>query len=137
MDEIADADLTLDPLVDMWVTSAERVLAQRGDDHETTLAGQIAAWTRPERIAELVSLTCTACGTEYWRPAIPPTFGGVYGSARVAGWRIGPGGRIRVCSACAGGGPAERDRLRDEREASDELDTLEGERWRQGTSRAQ
>lgn len=55
MDEMIDADLTLDPLVDMWVTSAEQVLAQRGDDHETTLAGQIAAWTRPERIAELTA----------------------------------------------------------------------------------
>src|SRR4030043_1443575 len=55
MDEMIDADLTLDPLVDMWVTSAEQVLAQRGDDHEPTRAGQIAAWTRPERIAELTA----------------------------------------------------------------------------------
>lgn len=58
-----------------------------------------------ELLTPQISYQC-GCGHQQWRPYVSPAVGGMDGSARCAGWRIGTardGRRVEICPKCAGG----------------------------------
>lgn len=48
---------------------------------------------------------CDICDQDERRPVIATGLGSMDDSARVAGWRIGPGGTPVICPECAGTDP--------------------------------